>query len=290
LVAINGDYFNLIRPFLGDPRTLQILHGGELVSSPGENRAFFYLDARGQPHITNVVDSFAVVWPNGKSAPLGLNETPDTGQAVLYTRVAGPTTRVQGIDLILERNGTAPWLPLRIGQTLSAKIKEVNRQGYSKTGCDRLVISLSPRMLSQLPPLEAGMELKISTATVPDLSGTTLAIGGGPTLVRGGKVRDAREFSGYLRRDPRSAMGWNDQYYYFVQVDGRQPRYSMGMTLSELAEYFVKLKCDHAINLDGGGSCTTWVAGKIVNSPSQRGSERASANALVVVRKNAAAR
>ena len=35
----------------------------------------------------------------------------------------------------------------------------------------------------------------------------------------------------------------------------------------------------------GGGSCTTWVAGKIVNNPSQ-GRERPTANALVVVRRN----
>jgi exopolysaccharide biosynthesis protein len=57
------------------------------------------------------------------------------------------------------------------------------------------------------------------------------------------------------------------------------------MTLAELANYFVKLNCAHAINLDGGGSCTTWIAGNIVNSPSQ-GRERPSANALVLVRKN----
>ncbi len=81
-------------------------------------------------------------------------------------------------------------------------------------------------------------------------------------------------------------MGWNDKYFYLVQVDGRQPRYSMGMTLPELAEYFLKLNCEYAINLDGGGSCTTWLSGRIVNSPSQ-GRERPSANALVLVRKAA---
>jgi len=103
--------------------------------------------------------------------------------------------------------------------------------------------------------------------------------------VRGGKAREPREFNGFQVRHPRSAMGWNSKFYYFVQADGRQARYSMGMTLLELADYFVKLNCEQAINLDGGGSCTTWVAGKIVNSPSQRGEERPSANALVVVRK-----
>jgi hypothetical protein len=284
VAAINGDYFNVWRPFIGDPKNLQIFRGGELVSSPGEDRAFFYLDAKGEPHITNVVDKFAIIWPNGKTTPLGLNQTPMTGQAILYTTAAGPSTRVDGLDLILGRNGQDPWLPLRIGQTLTAKVRQINKDGYSKLTPDCAVLSLSPRSLDQLPPLTPGMVLKISTATVPDISGTILAIGGGPSLVREGKVREAREVRGFQMRHPRSAFGWNDKYYYFFQYDGRQARYSMGMTLLELSEYFVKLKCDYAINLDGGGSCTTWVAGKIVNSPSQ-GGERASANALVVVRK-----
>jgi len=286
LAAINGDYFYQERPFLGEPLNLQILRGGELVSGPGVDRAFFYLDAQSKPHLTNAVGTFSVTWPNGKTTPMGLNEMPAVaGQPVLYTLAAGPTTRIEGTDLVLERNSTNAWLPLRIGQTLSAKVREVNPKGFSKLTPECLVLSLDTRTLSQFPPLTPGMELKLSTATTPDLSGTMLAIGGGPTLVRGGKARDAREFNGLQMRDPRTAMGWNEKYYFFVQADGRQPRYSMGMSLEELANYFVKLGCDYAINLDGGGSCTTWVAGKIVNSPSQRGRERAAANALVLVRK-----
>jgi hypothetical protein len=288
VAAINGDYFYVERPFVGDPMNLQILRGGELVSGPGVDRAFFYLDANIQPHLTNAVAAFTVTWPNGKATPIGLNEIPETGQAVLYTSAAGLSTRVEGTDLILERNGQAPWLPLRIGQTLTARVREVNRHGYSRIDSGCMVLSLSPKALGQFPPLTPGMGLQITTATTPDLSGAILAIGGGPSLVQGGKARQAREFSGFQMREPRSAMGWNDHYYYFVQADGRQPRYSMGMSLSELANYFVQLKCDYAINLDGGGSCATWLEGRIVNTPAQRGMERPSANALVVVRSSRA--
>ena len=285
VAAINGDYFYPYSPFLGDPLNLQILHGGELVSGPGEDRAFLYLDARSQPHLTNALPKVHVTWPDGKTTPMGLNEMPATAvQAVLYTTAVGANTRIAGLDLILERHGDTPWLPLRIGQTLAAKVREVNPKGFSKITPDCLVLSLDPKRLDQFPPLTPGMELKISTTTTPDLSGALLAIGGGPTLVRGGKARQPREFTGLQTRQPRSAVGWSEQYYYFVQADGRQPQYSMGMTLEEVADFFVKLKCDYAMNLDGGGSCTTWVGGKIVNSPSQRGRERASANALVLVR------
>jgi hypothetical protein len=287
VAAINGDYFYRNDPLLGDPRNLQILRGGELVSGPGVDRAFFYLDARGEPHLTNALSAFKVIWPDGKTTPIGLNESPTaSGQAVLYTSAAGQSTRRQAVDLILERNGTNSWLPLQIGRTLHARVREVNSKGFTRIRPDCMVLSLDPRTASQIPTLAPGVELKISITTRPDLSDAVLAIGGGPTLVRGGKARDESEFIGQQleMRNPRSAMGWNEKYYYFVQADGRQPRYSMGMSLEELANYFVKLGCDYAINLDGGGSCTTWVAGNVVNSPSQ-GQERPSANALVLVRK-----
>ena len=62
---------------------------------------------------------------------------------------------------------------------------------------------------------------------------------------------------------------------------------SVGMTFPELAAYMVKLGCQEAMNLDGGGSSTMWVSGNTMNSPSE-GRERPAANALVVVRKKPA--
>ncbi len=142
VAAINGDYFFVQRPFIGDPRNLQILRGGELVSGPGEDRAFFYLDAKGQPHLTNAVAAFTVTWPNGKTSPIGLNEYPEADRAVLYTSAVGLTTGVEGTDLILERCGQKPWLPLRIGETLNARVRRVNPRGFSRIEPDGMVLSL----------------------------------------------------------------------------------------------------------------------------------------------------
>jgi len=50
----------------------------------------------------------------------------------------------------------------------------------------------------------------------------------------------------------------------------------------------VKLGCTEALNLDGGGSATFWFMGQVMNSPSL-GSERPVGNALIIVRKPAAA-
>lgn len=76
-------------------------------------------------------------------------------------------------------------------------------------------------------------------------------------------------------RHPRTAVGVDatGRWLYLVVVDGRQPRYSVGMTTHELATLMAQLGCDRAINLDGGGSSSILAAdaeGKlvIVNRPS----------------------
>ena len=71
---------------------------------------------------------------------------------------------------------------------------------------------------------------------------------------------------------------------FLVVVDGRQPEFSVGMTLAELADYMVKLGCTEAMNFDGGSSAVMWHDGKIVNQPCQ--GEREIANSLLVIRKN----
>ncbi len=113
------------------------------------------------------------------------------------------------------------------------------------------------------------------------------AISGDPMLVAGGAIIpavDDRELH------PRSAVGYsrNGRYLYLVVVDGRQPFYSEGMTLQELAQLMMTLGSQYAMNLDGGGSSTLVVLGadgkpRVLNSPIDNyvpGRERPVANQL----------
>jgi exopolysaccharide biosynthesis protein len=88
-----------------------------------------------------------------------------------------------------------------------------------------------------------------------------------------------------IQRNPRTAIGWNDREFFMVVVDGRAPGLSVGMTFSELASLMLKLGCKDAMNLDGGGSSTLWLNGKVVNHPSSKGVLRQVANTLVLVQK-----
>lgn len=283
VAAVNGDYYWDEGPYEGDPKGLQIMNG-ELVSAPCGWSAF-WIDAEGTPRMTNVVSRFEMSWPGGGKTPLGLNEDRASDAAVLYTSAAGNSTHTDGgLDLILRQDGTEAWLPLRAGRTYPARVAELHENGNAPLTAGRMVLSLGPKLLSRLPAPQPGDKLEVTTTTSPDLSGVTTAIGGGPALVRGGKVVARDEIR---VRNPRTAVGWDRDCIYLLQVDGRQRHVSEGMTTDELSDYLVRLGCEAAMSLDGGGSATCWFYGQVMNQPSE-GFERDMANALVVVRKNRA--
>lgn len=88
---------------------------------------------------------------------------------------------------------------------------------------------------------------------------------------------------GATQRHPRTAICMNDRYIHFVVVDGRSAGYSVGMDITELAQFCRdSLATTWGVNQDGGGSSAMWVNGEIVNRPSD-GSERAVANGLMMV-------
>lgn len=297
LAAINGDFYNndARSAYLGDPRGLQILDG-ELVSAPTD-QATFWIDAAGRPYATNLISKLAVSMPDKTElaqTPLGLNEERPRDGAVLYTPRFGRSTGTQeGRELILERNGTNSWLPLRAQATCSARVREVRPAGNSTLDDDTMVLSLSPGLLARSQAwlqAQPGTVLRISMATVPPLEGVKTAISGGYVLVRDGKkevlhIPDSNDYKyrSVGQRHPRSAIGANRNAFFFVEVDGRQPGLSEGMTLSELADYMLKLGCDLALSLDGGASSTLWLNGKVMNSPCS--GLRPIANGLVVVQK-----
>ncbi len=111
-------------------------------------------------------------------------------------------------------------------------------------------------------------------------------LAGGQIIEEDGK---AVEYTSALatNRHPRTAAGLDrtGTRLTLVTVDGRQPDLSIGMTLHELSQQMIRLGCDSALNLDGGGSTTLVYrdpathALKVVNSPSDT-RERSVADAL----------
>lgn len=283
--ALNGDFYGDEEHYAGRPRDLQIVRG-ELVSAPAGNPVF-WVDPEGTPHLTNLVSRIRLVWSDGTATPLGLNEERGPEEVVLYSPAAGPSTHATGgLDyLLVPVEGSSP-LPLAAGGTYRCRVRSIRPAGDCPVVAGTLVLSVGPQPPGTFHPIAQGEVVVIATDTFPSLAGVQTAIGGGPTLVRNGK---AQHWGGLQMRHPRSAVGFSQDTIYLVEVDGRQGRLSLGMSLPELATYMEKLGCESAMNLDGGGSATLWVFGNVINSPSE-GRERPSANALVVVEKPRKAR
>jgi hypothetical protein len=280
VAAINGDYYRDDGRYAGDPKGLLIMQG-ELLSGPCDWTTF-WIDAQGHAQMTNVSSRFEITWPNGQKTPFGLNEERARSAAVLYTAAVGTSSRTSGgRELILERTRTNSWLPLPVGEIRSARVREIRGDGNAPLTSDTMVLSLGGQITPAVPEVQPGAILQISTATSPALTGITTAIGGGPALVRDGKVVARNEIN---IRNPRTAIGWNRDHFFLVEVDGRQRNLSVGMTTAELSSYLLKIGCESAMSLDGGGSATCWVYGQVMNSPSE-GFERPMANSLVLVQK-----
>ena len=281
LAGINGDFF-LIKPgpYQGDPAGLQIING-ELVSTPGP--VSFWV-RNGELQIGKIQSSMQVTWPDGSKTPLGLNQTPRTNTAVLFTPIFGHSTRATNMtELVLENSASKSWLPLRADQTIRARIRSLNTFGDSSLPPGTIVLTLGSNFTNHLASAPPGSVLKISTSLSRDLSKATAALGGGPLLVHNGHeqtwpVRGTNQ----PPRHPRTAVGYSDRYVFLVAVDGRQPELSIGMSFPELAWLMKNLGCTEAMNLDGGGSSTFWLDGHIMNSPSDK-HERPIANALFII-------
>jgi hypothetical protein len=115
--------------------------------------------------------------------------------------------------------------------------------------------------------------------------GAVDVLGGNPVLIAGGAIQtaDVDGTDAFSQRQPRTAVGvTTDGRMLLVVVDGRQPGYSVGMSLGELAELMNSLGARNAFNLDGGGSSAMFVNGQRVNRPSD-GYERGVGSALVVL-------
>jgi exopolysaccharide biosynthesis protein len=87
-------------------------------------------------------------------------------------------------------------------------------------------------------------------------------------------------------RHPRTLIGVDRRgFIWLAAIDGRQADYSIGMTFADLQRLCDRLSLTDALNLDGGGSTTMVIEGRVVNRPSDPGGPRPVSDAIVVTLK-----
>jgi large repetitive protein len=145
-------------------------------------------------------------------------------------------------------------------------------------------------VLSAAPATDEATQLLALTPSTPmrlrwslGWDGVFDVVGGGPVLVQDDRVVVEPCSSVFCRRNPRTAIGWTStDRLLLVVIDGRQPRWSAGASLTELARIMSDLGAVQAMNLDGGGSSTMWIDGEVVNRPSD-GNERKVTTAVLLL-------
>lgn len=285
IAGVNGDFFyypGLRQP--GIPTNAAVLEE-EVIRTPF-HRSCLILPARGVPSIRILKLNAEVKLPAGAGVPLsGVNQPRAANDLVLFTPRFGASTRTdgKGVEVYLQPER----FPLRRGEVHTARVRAVQQNvGDGAIQPGAWVLSGSGAAGTALKALAPGDALQIRVDFDPALKPGDQVLGGGPRLVRDGRVSVEAEGGSIngsfaTTRHPRTAIGFNGEKLFLVVVDGRQPGHSAGMSLAELAQAMADLGCTDALNLDGGGSTTLWVRGSLSNRPSD-GRERPVANGLLV--------
>ena len=180
---------------------------------------------------------------------------------------------------------------LKVGGRLVCTVDQVlESTGSIEIPAGKLVLTVNQNnnewLLGQVQSLKAGDQVTIDvTAADTRWEDVVTAIGGFYKIVTEGQVGPDTDSTA----NPRTAIGIRDDgSVVFYTIDGRQSGYSVGATLTQVAQRLIELGCVEAIGLDGGGSTVIGATlpdeetMSILNRPSD-GSLRAVTNGIFLV-------
>jgi hypothetical protein len=281
VAGVNGDLFNWSD---GHPSGL-LLRNGVLDHPPLAGRTSVGIAADGTLRLARV--SLSGFWTGtAERRRIGLNDVPGANGASLFTPSYGPFTpkTSNATEAVLQTfpkvtpNADVAGVVTQVGTT----------QGGTPIPTGGAVIQARGSMAARLAAeAQAGTAVTVRYTLNPSWIDVVQGLGGGPLLVANGKaVFRANEMFTTVQltpRDPRTAIGQKaDGKILLVAVDGRQPGYSVGLSNYDLAIAMKRFGAVWASALDAGGSTTMAFDGKLLNRPSDRGGERAVAEALLV--------
>jgi hypothetical protein len=289
--AINGGFFNTRN---GEPTGLLKIRG-ELVSDTRTPRGVVAIRAPPEGRTELTFDQVAVRMSLRFAAadrewtmPIdGVNTTRERGKLMLYTPayLAHTDTAPNGTEWVLGGQ------PLRVVDIQS----NVGRAPIMRDG-----VTLSYGGLELPEPLAAltdGVEVRLETewqsahGVAADVFERAEHITNGAGLLRrGGRVitdwdSESLNPDTFLDvRHPRTLIGLDRRgFIWLAAIDGRRAEYSLGMAFDDLQRLCDRLELTDALNLDGGGSTTMVLEGRVVNRPSDPAGPRAVSDAILVL-------
>jgi hypothetical protein len=273
VAAVNGGYFAQDGDPLGG-----VMIGREWVSEPLPGRSCLGITET-QEVVFDALDWKAEAVTAWGTIPIhGVNRTRGSEEVVLFTPRFGspPRTRIGGTEVVVSGG--------IVQEVRAIPPASVPPAGFVLSGHGPPAEALA--RLRPGDPVHVRIRVEPSSGD-PRWQRVRDILCGGPRLVaRGQPVSDPEGYpEAFLyRRHPRTAVGVApDGTVILLVVDGRAPEHGLGMTIPELATEMRRLGAVEALNLDGGGSTTLVVHGRVVNRPSDETGERPVSDALLLL-------
>jgi hypothetical protein len=296
IAAVNAGFFRLDTSiWAGDSVGILMINREEL-SEPTSKRIALFIDNRVDQTYVSIDHLETRSWVEIKGRVLtidGINRERKENEIVEYTRRFNPSTLTSpgGLEVIVK----------------DGRIKEINEgRGSSEIPFGGYVLSVSGTKRDNVRKwIKIGDKVKFFTAvssnlaipnsTPPPPYGFEDITNGVPQLIKNGKVditwQEEKTSKAFVEtRHPRTAVAkLKDGKFLMITVDGRSES-SGGIGLYDLANLLLEFGATDAMNLDGGGSTTMFLDGKVVNHPSDKEGERKVSDAIVVTLRNNAKR
>jgi exopolysaccharide biosynthesis protein len=284
--AINAGFFRIDKSiFEGDDVGLLMIDKN-LLSESYSNRCALIIGNLPDKTLANIgrTNAAATIFIKKESFAVGINRERKDDDIVIFTNFFNRTTLTDpnGTEFIVRKN----------------KVRRIlDKKGSGEIPDDGFVISVSGKKREEfLRLLKIGTKVsKESSFSVnsngprPNLLGLFAedAVSGVPQLIKDGGVEITWEAEKSSKafvetRHPRTAVAkLKDGKFLMITVDGRSES-SGGIGLEDLAKILLELGATDAMNLDGGGSSTMFLDGKLVNKPSDKEGERKVSDAILV--------
>ncbi len=296
VAAINGSYWDIRNDPEGVPYNGMVQSGwyAKRFDDCGGYTGFGW-DIFRRPFIggdiRHIPDKQLIRLPDGSTLIFqGINIPRGEDQTVLYTpqyEAMTPTSET-GIEVLVEMERPLLILPASQAKGIVRAIHA--HKGQTPIPFDHIVISAQGAGESALAALQPGDSIGVSQELSPCNPGdptppnsgwnkTYASLGGHFYFLANGAIQyeDFQNNKGATVPDPRTAIAFDGgytpdnqytgQYVYFIVVDGRNPGFSNGMTIEQLAIFARDtLSATYAVAQDGGGSSTMVINGEVKNN------------------------
>ncbi len=297
IAAVNADFWEpdgeIVNNMISNGTFVKAVSGHSDVR---QNRIFsqFALTRNDKPLIERFDFKGKIFFKDGSSAAIDrINSRTDSSKITLYNSYQGNETPMIHKDWNSFEAGLKP-AGTKGDTLLFVPGGKFNYGGETPVPANGFVLSSNndeARLLEE--KITKDDTLKVLLNLVPNCGNIFMLTGGIPRIVKDGKnlaaesdTLDGMKTSFTVTQHPRTGIGISKDStkLFLFTVDGRQES-SSGMSLKEFADLMLRHGVYQGLNLDGGGSTTMVIDGKVVNHPSDKTGERPVGSCLVIIKK-----